>query len=63
MSLGLFFLALSMLRVLQTETNDVFDGGWSWAPYFIVAVVLVLVILVAVRRIIKAQGQEHGKIA
>jgi hypothetical protein len=63
MSLGLFFLGLSLLRVLQTETSGVFDGGWSWAPYFIVAVVLVLVILVAVRRIIKAQGQEHGKIA
>jgi hypothetical protein len=62
-SLGLFFLGLSLLRVLQTETSGVFDGFWSWVPYLIVAVVLAVVIVLAVRRIIKAQSQEHGKIA
>lgn len=63
MALGLFFLALSGLRALQTETDGTFDGSWSWAPYFIVAVVLAGVIVLAVRRIIKAQSKEHGKIA
>ncbi len=62
MAVGLFFLGLSLLRVLQTETNGVFDGFWSWAPYVIVAVVLALVIVIAVRRIMRAQGQEHGRI-
>jgi phosphatidylglycerophosphate synthase len=62
-ALGMFFLGLSLLRVLQTETGGTFDGFWSWAPYAIVAAVLVVVIAVAVRRIIRAQGQEHGKIA
>ena len=62
-ALGLFFLGLSLLRVLQTETDGVFDGAWSWVPYFIVAVVLAGVIVLAVRRIIKAQSKEHGKIA
>jgi hypothetical protein len=63
MALGLFFLGLSLLRVLQTETNGVFDGAWSWAPYFIVAVVLAIVIFLAVRRIMRAQSKEHGTVA
>jgi hypothetical protein len=62
-ALGLFFLGLSGLRALQTETGGTFDGFWSWVPYAIVAVVLVLVIVLAVRRIIKAQSEEHRKVA
>jgi NO-binding membrane sensor protein with MHYT domain len=63
MSVGLFFLALSGLRALQTQTGDVFDDSWSFVPYFIVAVVLAGVIVLAVRRIIKAQSREHRKVA
>jgi hypothetical protein len=63
MALGLFFLGLSGLRALQTETDGVFDGFWSFAPYAIVAVVLTGVIAFAVRRIIKAQSREHGRVA
>jgi hypothetical protein len=56
---GVFFLALSLLRVLQTETNGTFDGVWSWAPYLIVAVVLAGVIGLAGWRITHG-GAEHG---
>jgi hypothetical protein len=38
MSLGFVLLLISLLRVLQTET-DVFDGNWSFVPYVIVVVV------------------------
>lgn len=31
--------AIGVLRLLQTETS-VFDGNWSWAPYFIVVILL-----------------------
>jgi hypothetical protein len=55
---GVFFLALSGLRALQTETNGTFDGNWSWAPYLIVAVVLSGVIGVAAWRITHG-GREH----
>ncbi len=55
---GIFFLALSLLRVLQTETNGTFDGVWSWAPYLIVAAVLAGVIGVAAWRITHG-GREH----
>jgi hypothetical protein len=51
MTLGLFFLALSALRALQTETGDVFTGAWSAAPYAIVAVVLVAIAAFAASRI------------
>jgi hypothetical protein len=35
--LGVVFLALSALRVLQTKTGDVFTGWRSALPYLIVA--------------------------
>ena len=31
--------AIGILRLLQTET-DIFEGNWSWAPYFIVVILL-----------------------
>lgn len=37
---GALFLALSALRALQSET-DTFEDNLSWAPYLIVAVLLV----------------------
>lgn len=37
---GALFLALSALRALQSET-DAFEDNLSWAPYLIVAVLLV----------------------
>lgn len=61
MSLGAFFLGMSLLRALQTETGDTFVGEFSWVPYFIVAVVLSGVTAFAVRRIIRYQNREHRK--
>jgi len=61
MALGLFFLGLSLLRVLQTETGTTFAGGWSWVPYLITAVVLSAVIAVAVRRIVRYREREHTR--
>ena len=37
LGLGFTFLAMSLLRVLQTETTA-FGGNWSWVPYAIVLV-------------------------
>jgi hypothetical protein len=39
---GVVFLGLSGLRALQTETGETFTGDWSWVPYVIMVVVLVL---------------------
>jgi len=39
---GVVFLGLSCLRALQTETGDTFTGDWSWVPYLITFVALVV---------------------
>jgi predicted cobalt transporter CbtA len=43
---GTLFLALSALRALQTEI-DTFDDNLSWAPYGIVAVLLLIMAIVS----------------
>lgn len=39
--MGAMFLALSALRALQTEI-DTFEGNLTWAPYLIVAVLMLV---------------------
>jgi hypothetical protein len=39
---GVMFLGLSGLRALQTETGSTFTGDWSWVPYVIMVVTLLL---------------------
>jgi predicted cobalt transporter CbtA len=41
--IGVVVLAVGVLRVLQTETGDTFDGAWSWAPYLLTLVFCALV--------------------
>lgn len=42
LGLGALFIGIGGLRLLQTETDSTFTGNWSWAPYGIVIVVLLL---------------------
>ena len=51
LGIGLCLLGLAALRALQTETDDTFEGDWSWAPYLITTVVLTVFAFLAVRRI------------
>lgn len=51
LALGTFLLGLSLLRVLQSMTGDVFDGFWSWVPYLAPVLFYGIVIAVAVSRI------------
>jgi hypothetical protein len=39
---GVLLLAMSGLRALQDETGTTFQGNWSWAPYGIVFVALLV---------------------
>jgi hypothetical protein len=39
---GVILLGVGVLRLLQVETGGTFQGDWSWAPYGIVFVALVL---------------------
>jgi hypothetical protein len=40
--IGVVFLALAALRALETETDGHLDGNWSWVPYLVVFVALVV---------------------
>ncbi|HLG01178.1 MAG TPA: phage holin family protein [Acidimicrobiia bacterium] len=40
--MGVVFLAVAVLRILQTETDTTFTGNWSWAPYLIVFAALAI---------------------
>ena len=52
--IGVVLLGVALLRALQTETGDTFDGRWSWAPYLLTllacAVVAGLAGMTATRR-------------
>ena len=39
---GVICLTVGALRLLQEETGETFTGDWSWAPYGIVTVALLL---------------------
>lgn len=42
LGLGAVFLGLAGLRALQSETDTAMTGNWSWAPYAIMMVVLLV---------------------
>jgi hypothetical protein len=39
---GVVCVTVGGLRLLQEETGSTFTGNWSWAPYAIMTVVLIL---------------------
>ena len=48
---GVVLLLLSLLRALQTETGDAFEGNLSWIPYLIAVVALGAVIAALLRQV------------
>ncbi|MGI8756208.1 MAG: hypothetical protein ACR2MB_10180 [Acidimicrobiales bacterium] len=53
LSLGLLFVSLAVLRLLQTETEAHLTGSWNWVPYLVTVVIDTIVVLLAVRAIKK----------
>lgn len=62
LGLGSILLLVSLLRVLQTETGDAFDGNWSFVPYLIVLIVGALVVALSLSRI-KRGGPTKERVA
>jgi Putative Actinobacterial Holin-X, holin superfamily III len=52
LGLGVVFLLVAVLRVLQTETSA-FDGNWSFVPYVIDLVLAIVIVVLALSRIKK----------
>lgn len=61
LAIGLVIVAIGFLRVLQGETGGTFGGNFSWAPYAIVAIVVVGVALLAVVAIQRGQAKRTVK--
>src|SRR5215470_8396374 len=58
---GVLFLGMSGLRALQTETSDTFSGDWSWVPYVLTFVALLLgAALVWLARTARRAEKEYG---
>lgn len=53
LAVGLSMMGLAMLRALQTETGTTFTGSWSWAPYGLTMLALLLVAVIAIRGVRK----------
>jgi hypothetical protein len=61
MGFGVLFLGVSLLRLLQTETGDTFTGDWSWVPYLITFIALLLGgALVWLARTARRAEEEYG---
>ena len=57
LGIGVLFILVSVLRVLQTETS-VFEGNWSFVPYVIDLVLAILIVVLAISRIKKVDLPE-----
>jgi uncharacterized BrkB/YihY/UPF0761 family membrane protein len=58
LALGVFFLAMSALRVLQEKTGDAFTGWRSALPYLIVVVLVAAIAGIAASRIPKGNPKS-----
>lgn len=59
LAIGLVILAVGFLRLLQGETGTTFAGNWSWVPYVICAVAVLMVAAMAVWAISRGQGRAR----
>ncbi|MBW3614238.1 MAG: phage holin family protein [Actinobacteria bacterium] len=58
---GLILLVLALLRALQTETGDAFDGNLSFAPYLVTVVVCAIVLVMALRAVGAAKRRKTAR--
>ena len=60
-AVGLVLLILAVVRVLQEELSDTFDGNWSFAPYLIALVFCIVVSVLAARGIGAAKRRKEAR--
>ncbi len=61
LAIGLVILSVACLRVLQGETGTTFAGNWSWAPYLICTVAVVVVAAIAVKAVSRGRTATTAK--
>lgn len=57
-SLGAVLVLLGVLRLLQTETGDTFDGNWTFVPYVVVLIVGGAIAAGALRSVSRGQRRD-----
>jgi uncharacterized BrkB/YihY/UPF0761 family membrane protein len=57
-AIGVILLDIALLRLLQTETGDAFDGNWSWVPYIITLAVTGIVAALALTGINRSRAKK-----
>ena len=63
MSIGLLLLSLALLRALQVELDNLFDGNLSWLPYLITLVAVGIIAFLALRAIGAARRRADARSA
>ncbi len=58
LAIGLVVLSVAFLRLLQGETGSTFTGHWSWAPYLLCTVLVIVVAAAAVLAVSRGQGKS-----
>jgi hypothetical protein len=61
LAFGLVLLTLAVLRVLQEELPETFDGNWSFAPYLIAFVFCIVVVALAARGVGAAKRRKEAR--
>ena len=61
LAIGLVLLQLALLRALQTELADTFDGGWSFGPYLVTVAVSLVVLVLSIRAIGAAKRRRAAR--
>ncbi len=61
LGIGLMLLMLGLLRLIQSEWEDVTDGRLSWIPYLIVLVVTAGLLVLTISRISKTYLNKEAK--
>lgn len=61
LAIGLVLLQLALLRGLQTELADTFDGRWSFGPYLVTVAVSIIVLVLSIRAIGAAKRRRAAR--
>jgi len=59
-AVGLVVAAVGLLRLLQGETGTTFAGNWSWAPYLLCAVVVLVATGAAIAAVGRGTARRSG---
>ncbi|MGC8464015.1 MAG: phage holin family protein [Acidimicrobiales bacterium] len=59
-AVGLVVCAVGLLRLLQGETGGTFAGNWSWAPYLLCAVVVLVATGAAIAAVGRGTSRRSG---